>query len=187
MIEEDDEPMEFQGSRTETNLWNAFHAESSARVKYEFYSSQAKKDGYVQISNIFAETSGNEKEHAELWFKYLNGGEMPATPKNLKDAANGEHMEWTEMYKGYAQIAREEGFTDLARTFDLVASVESGHEHRYNQLSANIEQGLVFSRPESVKWICLNCGYVYEGKTAPPICPTCKHSQAYFQLHVLDY
>lgn len=179
--------MEFKGSRTEANLMAAFAGESQARNKYTFYASQAKKDGYVQIGKIFQETADNEKEHAEIWFKWLHGNAMPATPANLADAAAGERYEWTEMYKEFAQIAKEEGFTELAALFDLVAKIEKSHEERFNKLLDNLNTGKVFKREAQTVWVCLNCGHLYTGETPPTICPVCKHAQAYFQMHVEDY
>ena len=179
--------MELKGSRTEANLMAAFAGESQARNKYDFYASQARKDGYVQIGNLFAETAHNEKEHAELWFKYLHDGGKPNTLDSLVDAANGEHYEWTEMYKEFAQIAKEEGFTELAALFDLVAKIEKSHEERFNKLLDNLNTGKVFKREAQTVWVCLNCGHLYTGETPPTICPVCKHAQAYFQMHVEDY
>lgn len=179
--------MEFKGSRTEANLMAAFAGESEARNKYTFYAAQARKDGYIQIADIFTETANNEKEHAELWFKRLKGGSLPGTAENLADAASGERYEWTEMYKGFAEVAREEGFADIAAVFDLVGSVEKHHEERYRKLLDNLETGKVFKRSEDTLWVCLNCGYIYRGATPPQQCPTCRHPQAYFQMHVEDY
>lgn len=179
--------MELKGSRTEANLMAAFAGESQARNKYTFYAAQARKDGYIQIANIFNETANNEKEHAELWFKRLKGGAMPGTPENLADAAAGEHYEWVEMYKGFAEVAREEGFRDIAAVFDLVASVEKEHEERYRKLLDNIESGKVFKREQGTLWVCLNCGYVYCGEMPPQECPACRHPQAYFQMKAENY
>ena len=179
--------MEFQGSRTQANLMAAYAGESQARNKYTYYASQAKKDGYEQIARIFTETAHNEKEHAELWFKQLHGGQMPSTIDNLKEAAAGEHYEWETMYADFAKTAREEGFHDIAAVFEMVAKIESFHEKRYLTLLDNIQSGKVFSRPAGTVWICLNCGHMHTGENPPEICPTCKHPKAYFQLHVADY
>lgn len=179
--------MELKGSRTEANLMAAFAGESQARNKYTYYASQARKDGYEQIANIFQETADNEKEHAELWFKQLHGGNIPGTDDNLADAAAGENYEWTTMYADFAKVAREEGFTAIATTFELVAKIESFHEQRYLKLADNLKTGAVFKRSAGSVWICLNCGHIYTGETPPTLCPVCKHPQAYFQLHVADY
>ena len=178
--------MELKGSKTEANLMAAFAGESQAHTKYGYYASQAKKDGYVQISNIFEETSKNEKEHAKMWFKLLHNG-VPATPQNLLDAAAGENYEWTDMYDGFAEVAEEEGFTEIARQFRAVAAVEKEHEERYRKLLANIEGGLVFSRDGDMLWQCTNCGHIHVGKAAPEVCPVCAHPQAYFQLKPENY
>ena len=178
--------MELKGSKTEANLMAAFAGESQAHTKYGYYASQAKKDGYVQISNIFEETSKNEKEHAKMWFKLLHNG-VPATPQNLLDAAAGENYEWTDMYDGFAKVAEEEGFTEIARQFRAVAAVEKEHEERYRKLLANIEGGLVFSRDGDMLWQCTNCGHIHVGKAASEVCPVCAHPQAYFQLKPENY
>ncbi len=179
--------MEFKGSRTEANLMAAFAGESQARNKYDYYASQAKKDGYVQIAAIFEETAKNEKEHAKLWFKLLHGGKVPTTTVNLNDAADGENFEWTDMYKKFAQEAREEGFEDIAAQFEGVAAIEKEHEERYRKLLANIEGGLVFSREGDTIWQCSNCGHVHIGKQAPEVCPVCNHPQSYFQIKAENY
>lgn len=179
--------MEFKGSRTEANLMAAFAGESQARNKYTFYASQARKDGYQQIGDIFDETAHNEKEHAELWFKRLHDNSMPGTAANLQDAAAGEHYEWTEMYADFAKVAREEGFTDIANAFELVSKIEKTHEERFLKLLDNLNTGKVFNREPQTVWICLNCGHLYTGATPPTLCPVCKHPQAYFQMHVEDY
>ena len=179
--------MEFKGSRTEANLMAAFAGESQARNKYDYYASQAKKDGYVQIADIFEETARNEKEHAKLWFKLLHGGKVPATTVNLNDTADGENFEWTDMYKKFAQEAREEGFEDIAAQFEGVAAIEKEHEERYRKLLANIEGGLVFSREGDTIWQCSNCGHVHIGKQAPEVCPVCNHPQSYFQIKAENY
>jgi rubrerythrin len=178
---------ELKGSKTEENLKTAFAGESQAHTKYLYYASKAEKEGYVQIGALFRETALNEKEHAKLWFKALHGGEVPATTVNLADAAAGEHYEWTDMYAGFAKTAQEEGFTDLARTFELVGAIEKAHEERYRKLLANIEQGLVFSREGDAIWQCANCGHIVIGKKAPEICPACKHPRAYFQIKAENY
>ena len=178
--------MNLKGSKTEANLMAAFAGESQACVKYQYYASKAKKDGYVQIADIFEETSRNEKEHAKLWFKLLHDG-MPATTVNLADAADGENYEWTDMYDGFARVAREEGFDEIAALFDGVGKVEKEHEARYRKLLANIEGGLVFSRDEDQIWQCGNCGHIVIGKKAPEVCPVCAHPQAYFQIKPENY
>ena len=179
--------MEFKGSRTEANLMAAFAGESQARNKYDYYASQAKKDGYVQIAAIFEETAKNEKEHAKMWFKLLHGGKVPTTTVNLKDAADGENFEWTDMYKKFAAEAREEGFEDIAKQFEGVAAIEKEHEERYRKLLANIEGGLVFSRDGDMIWQCSNCGHIHIGKQAPEVCPVCNHPQSYFQIKAENY
>ena len=178
--------MELKGSRTEANLMAAYAGESQARVKYEYYASKAKKDGYVQIGDLFMETSNNEKEHAKLWFKLLHGG-MPETTANLADAAAGENYEWTDMYAEFAKVAREEGFDYIAKMFDGVAAIEKTHEERYRKLLANIEGGLVFSREGDMIWECGNCGHLHIGKAAPEVCPVCAHPQSYFKLRAENY
>ena len=179
--------MELKGSRTEANLMAAFAGESQARNKYTYYASKAKKDGYVQISKIFEETAANEKEHAEIWFKELHGGEMPDTLSNLKDAAAGENYEWTDMYAGFAKEAEEEGFTRIAALFRMVAAIEKEHEERYRKLISNVEGEVVFSKDHDVIWQCSNCGHLVIGKKAPKVCPVCAHPQAYFQIKAENY
>ena len=179
--------MEFKGSRTEANLMAAFAGESQARNKYDYYASQAKKDGYVQIAAIFEETAKNEKEHAKLWFKLLHGGKVPTTTVNLKDAADGENFEWTDMYRKFAEEARAEGFEDIAKQFEGVAAIEKEHEERYRKLLSNIEGGLVFSREGDMIWQCSNCGHIHIGKQAPEVCPVCNHPQSYFQIKAENY
>ncbi len=179
--------MELKGSKTEKNLLAAFAGESQAYTKYTYYASKARKDGYVQIANIFAETAANEKEHAKIWFKYLNDGVIPPTNRNLEDAAAGENYEWTDMYAGFAKDARAEGFEELAALFEGVARIEKEHEERYRKLIKNLEEGLVFSRDGDCIWQCLNCGHLVIGKKAPMICPVCKHEQAYFQIKPENY
>ncbi|MCI9075639.1 MAG: rubrerythrin family protein [Dorea sp.] len=179
--------MELKGSKTEANLQAAFAGESQARNKYTYYASKAKKDGYVQIANIFEETAANEKEHAKIWFKLLHGGAVPSTIENLKDAAEGENYEWTDMYAAFAKDAKEEGFDDIARLFEQVGEIEKEHEERYRKLLANIEEGLVFSREGDCIWQCANCGRIVVGKKAPEECPVCTHPQSYFQIKAENY
>lgn len=177
---------DLKGSKTEKNLLAAFAGESQAHTKYLYYASKAKKDGYVQIGSLFEETAKNEKEHAKIWFKLLHDG-MPSTPDNLKDAAAGENYEWTDMYAGFAETARAEGFTEIAALFDGVAAIEKEHEERYKKLLANIEGGLVFSKDGDAVWQCSNCGHIVVGKQAPEICPVCAHPQSYFQVRAENY
>ncbi len=179
--------MELKGSKTEANLLKAFAGESGARNKYTYYASKARKDGYEQIAGIFEETANNEKEHAKLWFKFLYGGSVPDTMTNLKDAAEGEHYEWTEMYKEFAQVAKEEGFDQIAQLFAKVAEIEKTHEERYKKLLANIENNEVFHKNEEVIWICRNCGHVYYGKDALKVCPVCEHPESYMELRADNY
>jgi rubrerythrin len=178
---------DLKGTKTEKNLQEAFAGESQARNKYTYFASKAKKDGYVQISKIFEETAANEKEHAELWYKYLNGGKISDTPTNLEEAANGENFEWTDMYARMAREAREEGFDEIADKFEGVAAIEKEHEARYRRLLDNIRQERVFSREGDVIWQCSNCGHIVIGKKAPEECPVCNHAQAYFQLKAENY
>ena len=179
--------MELKGSKTEANLMAAFAGESQARNKYTYFASKAKKEGYEQIAAIFEETANNEKEHAKMWFKQLNGGEIPSTIDNLKDAANGENYEWTEMYEKFAKVAEEEGFNEIARLFRGVGEIEKHHEERYLKLVDNIENNLVFKKDEEVIWICRNCGHVYYGKEAPMVCPICNHKQSYMEMKADNY
>jgi len=190
--------MELKGSQTEKNLLGAFAGESQARTRYSFFASVAKKEEYEQISGIFQETSDNEKEHAQLFFKHLKGGtaeitaSYPAgiigsTKENLKAAAEGEKFEWGTLYPGFAETAEKEGFKDVARTFRQVAKVEAYHERRYLKLLANVEQGKVFRKGSAIKWKCRNCGYVYEGGEAPEKCPVCSHPRAYFEVWCENY
>ena len=178
---------ELKGSKTEKNLQEAFAGESMARNKYTYYASQARKDGYVQIANIFEETANNEKEHAKIWFKLLHGETIPSTAENLLDAAQGENYEWTDMYARFAQEAREEGFTKIAALFDMVGKIEKEHEERYRKLLANVEGQLVFSREGDCIWECSNCGHIVIGKKAPEMCPVCKHPKAFFQIKAENY
>ena len=179
--------MELKGTKTEKNLMEAFKGESQARNKYDYYASQARKDGYEQIAEIFEETAKNEKEHAKLWFKELHNGEVPSTLENLKDAASGENYEWTEMYKEFAEIARAEGFDNIAKLFESVGEIEKHHEERYMKLVGNIENNLVFERGEEKVWICRNCGHIYKGKKALKVCPVCKHPESYMEIKKENY
>ena len=179
--------MELKGSKTEANLMVAFAGESQARNKYTYYASKAKKDGYEQIAAIFEETANNEKEHAKMWFKLLEGGEIKSTEDNLKAAAEGENYEWTDMYKGFAETAKEEGFDHIAYLFEEVAKIEKEHEERYKKLLKNIEDELVFSSDGDTIWICRNCGHIVIGKSAPKVCPVCSHPQSYFERKANNY
>ena len=179
--------MEFKGSKTEKNLADAFAGESKARNKYTYYSNMAKKEGYEQIAAIFLETAGNEQEHAELWFKYLHDGKIGATLDNLADAASGENYEWTDMYPGFAKVAHEEGFEEIARKFELVAAIEKTHEERYLKLLDNVKTGRVFISKDVVIWKCRNCGHIVVGKYAPELCPVCGHAKSYFELRATNY
>ena len=177
--------MELKGSKTEANLLAAFAGESQARNKYTYFASKAKKEGYEQIAALFQETADNEKEHAKIWFKELNG--IGDTKENLKHAAEGENYEWTEMYEEMAETAREEGFERLAFLFEGVAKIEKEHEERYLTLLKNLEEGVVFQRGEEYMWKCRNCGHIHVGKQAPQMCPVCAHPQAYFELRATNY
>ena len=179
--------MELKGSKTEQNLMTAFAGESQARNKYTYYASKARKDGYEQIAAIFEETANNEKEHAKLWFKLLNGGDIPSTEENLKAAAAGENFEWSKMYKEFAQTAEEEGFTQIARLFKGVADIEKHHEERYLALIHNVENNEVFAKEGEVVWQCRNCGQIHYGKEAPKVCPVCAHQQSYYQIYPENY
>ncbi len=179
--------MELKGTQTEQNLMTAFAGESQTHTKYLYYASQAKKDGYVQIQNIFLETSGNEKAHAKIWFKALHGDAVPDTMTNLEDAANGENEEWTDMYAEFASVAREEGFDSIAELFDGVGAVEKAHEERYRKLMERIEAGEVFKRDDVCVWKCGNCGHIHIGKEAPEMCPVCAHPREYFELQSDNY
>ncbi|MFW3145377.1 MAG: rubrerythrin [Thermoplasmatota archaeon] len=187
-----------KGTKTEKNLLAAFAGESQARNRYTFFAKQAKKEGFEAISAIFLETAENEKEHAKLFFKHLEGGMVEITAmypagvigntiENLRAAANGENEEWTVLYPGFAKIADEEGFPEVAKTFRMVAKVEVEHEKRYNSLIHDLEEGSFFNREEKIKWKCRNCGYIHEGATAPEICPACNHPQAYFEPLCKNY
>lgn len=179
--------MELKGSKTEANLAAAFAGESQARNKYTYYASKAKKEGYEQIAAIFEETANNEKEHAKLWFKLLHDNNVPDTITNLTDAAAGENYEWTEMYKEFADTAETEGFTSIAATMRMIATVEKSHEERYRKLLANLKGDIVFKCEEETVWVCRNCGYIYVGREAPKVCPACNHPQAYFERRAENY
>ena len=179
--------MKLEGSKTQANLMAAFAGESQAHTKYQYYASKAKKDGFVQIANLFTETAMNEKEHAKIWFKILHNNGIPDTATNLKDAAEGENYEWTDMYAAFAKDAREEGFEDIAVLFEKVGEIEKEHEERYLKLLANVEGGIVFSKDEEKIWKCSNCGHIVVGTAAPEICPVCKHPQAYFEVRKENY
>jgi rubrerythrin len=187
-----------KGSKTEKNLLKSFAGESQARNRYTFFASVARKEGYIQIQRIFEETAANEKEHAEVFFKYLEGGEVeitaayPAgkigtTEENLLAAAEGEFLEWGTLYPDFEKVAREEGFDEIAESFEEIAEVEEEHEKRYRKLLENVKNGTVFKRDEEVEWHCLNCGYIHHGKEAPEVCPACKHPQSYYELHIPNY
>jgi rubrerythrin len=187
-----------KGTKTEQNLLKSFAGESQARNRYTYFASAAKKAGLEQIANIFTETAENEKEHAKVFFKYLEGGDLeitasyPAgmisdTKKNLAEAAAGENMEWTTLYADFAKTAQDEGFADVARSFEQIAKVEKFHEARYRKLINNLDHNLVFKKKETVKWHCSNCGYVFEGQEAPAECPACKHPQAYYEILAENY
>ena len=178
---------ELKGTKTEKNLMEAFACESMARNKYSYFASRAKKDGYEQIAALFEETAANEKEHAKLWFKYLEGGAIQDTMTNLKAAAEGENYEWTDMYDRMAKEAEEEGFTEIAARMRGVAEVERHHEERYRRLLQNIEEGIVFSREGDTIWKCRNCGHIVIGKQAPELCPVCNHPQSYFEINAQNY
>ena len=178
--------MELKGSKTEANLQTAFAGESQARNKYTYFASKAKKDGYEQIAAIFQETADNEKEHAKLWYKLLNGG-IGTTAENLKAAAEGENYEWTDMYAGFAKTAREEGFDHIAFLFEKVAEIEKHHEERYLKLLKNVEDSVVFSSEGDAIWQCRNCGHIVVGKKAPEVCPVCAHPKSYFEVRKENY
>lgn len=176
-----------KGTKTEANLMAAFAGESQARNKYTYYASKAKKDGYVQIAALFEETANNEKEHAKIWFKLLHDGAIPDTATNLEDAAAGENYEWTDMYKGFAETAKEEGFDQIAALFEMVGEIEKHHEERYRALLDNVNKEAVFSKDGDVIWQCSNCGHIMVGKKAPELCPVCAHPKAYFQMLAKNY
>ena len=176
-----------KGTKTEANLMTAFAGESQARNKYTYYASVAKKEGYVQIGNLFEETANNEKEHAKIWFKLLHDGGIPDTATNLLDAAEGENYEWTDMYANFAKEAKEEGFTKIAYLFEAVGKIEKEHEERYRKLLANVEGNAVFIKGEKVLWQCANCGHIHVGERAPEVCPVCDHPKAHFQVLAKNY
>lgn len=178
---------ELKESKTYENLLTALAGESMARNKYDWFASRAKKDGYEQIAEIFSETANNEKEHAKLWYKYLNGGSVSDTLTNLNLAANGENDEWTNMYKQFAEVARQEGFIEIAEKMEGVAKVEAEHEARYRKFIDNLEKGLVFTRDGQRVWMCRNCGHLHIGNEAPEKCPVCDHPRAYFELKKENY
>lgn len=179
--------MELKGSKTEQCLMQAFAGESQARNKYTYFASKAKKEGYEQIAALFLETADNEKEHAKLWFKYLEGGDIKSTEENLEAAAGGENYEWTEMYPEFARIAESEGFKEIAAKFRLVAEIEKHHEERYKKLLNSVKTGVVFVSNDVAVWKCRNCGHIVVGKYAPEICPVCKHPKAFFELNATNY
>ena len=181
------EEKSLKGTKTEKNLQEAFAGESMARNKYTYFASKAKKDGFVQIAALFEETAANEKEHAKIWYKYLNGGAVSDTATNLADAAAGENFEWTDMYARMAREAREEGFEEIAKKFEMVGAIEKHHEERYRCLLKNIEDKVVFSKEGDVIWQCSNCGHIVVGKEAPEVCPVCDHPQSYFQVLAENY
>ncbi|MBP5274917.1 MAG: rubrerythrin family protein [Abditibacteriota bacterium] len=178
---------ELKGTKTEANLKEAFAGESQARNKYTYYASKARKEGFEQIADIFTDSANNEKEHAKLWFKFLHDEDIPETIANLKDAAAGEHEEWTEMYVRMAKEAKEEGFDNLAALFELVGKIEKAHEERYNKLIANLEAGKVYAKDDVVVWKCANCGHIHVAKNAPKLCPVCKHPQSFFEVKAENY
>ena len=178
---------DLKGTKTEKNLQEAFAGESMARNKYTYFASKAKKDGFVQIAALFEETAANEKEHAKIWYKYLNGGAVSDTATNLADAAAGENFEWTDMYARMGREAREEGFEEIARKFEMVGAIEKQHEERYRRLLKNIEDKVVFSKEGDVIWQCSNCGHIVVGKEAPEVCPVCDHPQSFFQVLAENY
>jgi len=179
--------MELKGSKTEANLLAAFAGESQARNKYTYFASKARKEGYEQIAAIFEETAANEKEHAEIWFKLLNGGQVPSTEENLKAAADGENYEWTDMYAEFAKVAKDEGFDRIAYLFNAVGQIEKEHEARYLKLLENMKDGIVFSRDGDRIWKCRNCGHIVIGKSAPEVCPVCSHPKSYFEIKAENY
>ena len=179
--------MDLKGTKTEKNLMEAFAGESQARNKYTYFASKAKKEGYEQIAAIFQETADNEKEHAKMWFKLLNGGDIGTTAENLQAAADGENYEWTDMYDGFAKTAKEEGFTHIAYLFEEVAKIEKEHEQRYLKLLENVKEGKVFEAGEVKIWKCRNCGHIVVGTSAPEVCPVCSHPKAYFEIKAENY
>lgn len=179
--------MDFLKSKTYANLLAAFAGESQARNKYTYFANKARKEGYEQIGALFDETADNEREHAEIWFKYINGGSISGTLENLKAAAEGENYEWTDMYKGFEEDAKAEGYTELATLFRMVGAIEKEHEKRFLTLAENLEKGIVFKRTGTVVWQCRNCGHIHIAESAPQMCPVCKHPQSYFQIHDKNY
>ena len=179
--------MELKGSKTEANLMAAFAGESEARNKYTYFASKAKKDGFEQIAAIFEETAQNEKEHAKMWFKELNGGSIPSTEENLLAAAEGENYEWTDMYVEFARVAKEEGFDRIAFLFEEVGKIEKEHEERYRKLLDNVKGDVVFSKDGDTIWKCRNCGHIVIGKKAPEVCPVCAHPKSYFEIKAENY
>jgi rubrerythrin len=179
--------MELKGSKTEANLLAAFAGESQARNKYTYYASQAKKEGYEQVAELFLESAENEREHAKIWFKQLHDGAVPGTIDNLKDAANGENYEHTQMYVQFEKDAREEGFDQIANLFKMVGEIEKHHEERFLALLKNLESGAVFEKDQVVVWKCRNCGHLHVGKTAPKVCPVCKHPQSFFEVQAQNW
>ncbi|NLN64307.1 MAG: rubrerythrin family protein [Clostridiaceae bacterium] len=177
--------MDLKGTKTEENLKTAFAGESMARNKYNFYAKQARKDGYQNIADFFEETADNERQHAKIWFEFIHS--IDDTSKNLEDAAAGERYEWTEMYSGFAQTAREEGFKDIALLFENVAKIEKEHEERFNKLLQTIKDGTVFKKEEQTEWVCKKCGHTHVGTSAPNVCPVCKHPQSYFEVKCKNY
>lgn len=178
---------DLKGTKTEKNLQEAFAGESQARNKYTYFASKARKEGYEQIAAIFEETAANEKEHAKLWFKYLEGGDIKDTKSNLEAAAAGENFEWTDMYARMAEEAKEEGFNEIAAKFSMVGKIEKHHEERYKKLVGNLEGGIVFSRDDERIWKCRNCGHIVVGKYAPKVCPVCNHPQSFFEIDAQNY
>jgi len=179
--------MELKGSKTEANLMAAFAGESQARNKYTYYAAKARKEGYEQIAALFEATANNEKEHAKMWFKELHGGEVPTTEVNLKDAADGENYEWTDMYAEFAKVAKEEGFDRIAFLMEEVGKIEKEHEERYLKLLANVKENSVFTKESTNMWECRNCGHIHEGKEAIDMCPVCAHPQAFFEVRAQNY
>jgi len=178
---------EFKDSKTYKNLETAFAGEAQARVKYQYFASQAKKDGYEQISEIFTETSDNEKEHAKIWYKLLHDGKVGTTTENLKAAADGENYEWTDMYEKFAEVAREEGYDEIAEKFEMVGGIEKHHEERFRKLLKNIDDDIVFKSDKVTVWKCRNCGYIFVGDEAPEFCPVCAHPQSFFEIQSTNY
>ena len=176
-----------KGTKTEANLQAAFAGESQAHTKYQYFASKAKKEGYVQLHDIFMETSKNEKEHAKIWYKLLHDEDIPDTIANLNEAADGENYEWTDMYKTFAEEAREEGFDVIAALFTMVGAIEKEHEERYRTLLKNVEEGTVFKKESEIEWKCSNCGHIVKGSQTPKICPVCKHPEAYFEERATNY